>query len=313
MVLSQTSLNEITERILPRLKEHQSKDPERNSPFILGLTGLQGSGKSTWASALTTALEEQHGLRVVNVSLDDFYHTHANLVRIRDSNPGNLLLRTRGQPGTHDEALAAAFFASLHSGAGIHVPSFDKSKFDGEGDRVPQAQWRYVPRPPPIDVLIFEGWCVGFQALTEAQVVDKWERVRAHPRAQLTPAQTRYPTETLGEFALEHLQAVNGNLRAYNEAFMGPERFDFFVHLDTDDLENVYRWRVDQEHALVRARGEGMSDEAVIAFVRGYMPGYELYLERLRSESFVKGKGSESHVRVLLDRDRVVTAIETVQ
>jgi D-glycerate 3-kinase len=28
--------------------------------------------------------------------------------------------------------------------------------------------------------------------------------------------------------------------------FMGPQHFDYLVHLDTDDLVNVYEWRIQQ-------------------------------------------------------------------
>ena len=311
MVISPVALDRVLGYILPQIRDHQDAGPARSRPFVLGLTGLQGSGKSTWASALSRALEEQHGLKVVNVSLDDFYHDHANLVRVREENRSNPLLRTRGQPGTHDEALAARFFSSLLEGEGVRVPAFDKSRFDGEGDRVPESEWTYVSRTPPIDVVVFEGWCVGFQALGEAAVRSRWERVRTHPRLPLTPAQSAHPTETLGDFEPAHLVAVDANLQVYNETFMGARSFDFFVHLDTDDLQNVYRWRIDQEHALLRARGRGMTDEAVVSFVRGYMPGYELYLERLRGESFVRG--SERHLRVVLDRERNVVSIDAVR
>lgn len=172
----------------------------------------------------------------------------------------------------------------------MRVPAFDKSRFDGEGDRVPQSEWRYVSRTPPIDVVVFEGWCVGFQALNDDALKAKWERVQASPQLDLTSARTQYATETLGELELAHLHAINRNLRIYNETFMGPRNFDSFIHLDTDDLQNVYRWRIDQEHALLRAKGEGMMDEAVVRFVKGYMPGYELYLDQLRRESYAKGQ-----------------------
>lgn len=41
---------------------------------------------------------------------------------------------------------------------------------------------------------------------------------------------------------------------------MGPRHFDYLFHLDTDDLVNVYEWRVQQEHALWRMKNQGMTD-----------------------------------------------------
>jgi D-glycerate 3-kinase len=147
-------------------------------------------------------------------------------------------------------------------------------------------------------------------ACPASAVQAKWQRARDHPDTSLTSSQTPYPTETLAELSLQNLLDINASLAKYNAAFMGPEHFDFFVHLDTDDLQNVYRWRIDQEHALLRQRGEGMTDEGVVSFVKGYMPGYELYLGRLRGESFPEKKGA--HLRVTLGRERNVVSVETV-
>lgn len=49
-----------------------------------------------------------------------------------------------------------------------------------------------------------------------------------------------------------------------------------------------------------------MSDEAVISFVVGYMPSYELYLDTLRRERFVGEKSRGSHLRLVLDGARNV-------
>lgn len=64
-------------------------------------------------------------------------------------------------------------------------------------------------------------------------------------------------TETLKSHTLEHLLEVNGNLRRYCDLFMGPQHFDFLVHLVTEDLVNVYGWRAEQEHALRQKKKKG--------------------------------------------------------
>ena len=45
------------------------------------------------------------------------------------------------------------------SSKGVHLPFFDKSLHGGQGDRVPDGG--AIVRPP-LDVVLFEGWCVGF-------------------------------------------------------------------------------------------------------------------------------------------------------
>lgn len=90
---------------------------------------------------------------------------------------------------------------------------------------------------------------------------------------------------------------------------MGPQHFDFFIHIDTEDLKNVYSWRLEQESKLRVERGEGMSDEQVRAFVDGYMPSYEIYLEQLREGLFEEGGRM---VRVVLDKGRSVVAREVL-
>lgn len=277
---------------------------------MLGVSGLQGSGKSTWADTLAQTLEARHDYKVVTLSLDDLYHNHDNLVKIRESDPSNQLQRTRGQPGTHDEELARRFFTSLNDDGNheARVPSFDKSKFDGEGDRAPEIQWR--PMKLPLDVLIFEGWCMGFSAIPEHDLEARWTAARQHPELDDPEG---FSVHTLSRHSLEHLKRVNDNLRRYNETFMTPRSLDYLIHLDTEELSNVYRWRLDQEHALWKQRGSGMSDQAVVKFVQGYMPAYELYLDALQHHSFVeprKGREDEkTQLRVLLGPGRDIRSM----
>ncbi|KAH7094308.1 P-loop containing nucleoside triphosphate hydrolase protein [Paraphoma chrysanthemicola] len=281
--------------LLPKIKEQHGKSSE---PIILGISGLQGSGKSTWASKIVEILTSQQQLHTITISLDDLYKTHDDLVAQRNKNPENKLYRTRGQPGTHEEQLAAKFFADLKAYRGdgeLKIPSFDKSQFNGEGDRAPEPDWPVITRKP--DVVVFEGWCVGFQPLPNAAIEQKYQDALAGKLTVNTPAQHQ----------LQHLVEINENLKRYCDAFMGPQHFDFFIHIDTNDLNNVYTWRLQQEHKMIEAKGSGMSDEQVRAFIDGYMPSYEVYLDVLRKGLFgEKGR----HVRVELDRARRIDKVE---
>ncbi|RAK71687.1 TDA10 family protein [Aspergillus fijiensis CBS 313.89] len=318
------TIDRLLAHVRPHIQRHvdqQAADPSQRKPFILALTGLQGSGKTTWTSALVRSLNEKHHFRTINVSLDDFYLPHEGLVRLRQSNPANALLQMRGQPGTHDTALVREFFDSLTvttetSPRVVCIPEFDKSRFHGEGDRVPRDEWRHVPvsLDSPVDVLVLEGWCVGFQPLSEEAIEAKWTAAKAHPpESGAAGSDSGFPTQTLQNHELSSYFTINASLRNYCDMFMGPHHLDFLVHLDTDDLANVYRWRMQQEHALRRVKNQGMTDEEVVAFVQGYMPAYELYLDQVR-EGIFRGLSEEERARkgqarVVLGQDRTVLDI----
>ncbi|KAH7317684.1 P-loop containing nucleoside triphosphate hydrolase protein [Rhexocercosporidium sp. MPI-PUGE-AT-0058] len=306
----------VLEYALPLIKTkigNQSQG-EKHRPFVLGVTGLQGSGKSHLAAALVQELRNKHQYNAIEVSLDDFYLPHSTREDLRQQNPDNKLLSARGQPGTHDVVLAREFFEQFEKVDcdEIWIPSFDKSLFQGDGDRLPTGQWKTVKGP--VDVVVFEGWCVGFRPLAAEGVEEKMKEAvnsRASEGVASKAQESDFSTSTLADHELKNLLWVNEQLGSYCKGFMGPQNFDFFVHLDTDELANVYAWRVQQEHALLERKGSGMSDEQVVKFVQVYMPAYELYLDGLRRGFFSEvqdGKGKQ--IRLVMDIKRNVTKAE---
>lgn len=217
--------------------------------YAVGVCGAQGSGKSTLAAVVRRLLEDR-GLKVALLSLDDLYLTRAERQALaREIHP---LLATRGVPGTHDVALGETLFDALGQSSEVALPSFDKAT----DDRRPLAAWPRIEGP--VDVILFEGWCVG-----------------ARPQA---PADLIAPVN-----ALERQQDPDGAWRTYaNDRLAGPyrrlfERLDSLVLLQAPSFEVVLDWRLEQERKLrdrlAREGGDAsrvMTDAEVETFIRHY-------------------------------------------
>lgn len=222
-------------------------------PLFVAMQGPQGSGKTTVSRALIQYLRDA-GFTAGALSTDDLYHTHANLVRVAQENPANPLLSGRGQPGTHDIQFGQELLERIHQINSakreevIKLPVFDKSLFNGEGDRVAGSD-KGPSLASPLDVFILEGWSMGFSPIPDSQVLEK--------RA------TSAPDSALQRYSLEALQQINHNLQSYQHWYT---HFDLFLQIRPTDLNNVYTWRLQQEHVMKAANGgQGMSDDAVKA------------------------------------------------
>lgn len=218
-------------------------------PWLVGICGAQGSGKSTLSAVLARLLQDQ-GLRACVLSLDDVYLTRAErLALAADVHP---LFATRGPPGTHDLALCHAVLDGLSRPGVVRTPMFNKSR----DDRRPPADWPAVEAP--VDLVILEGWCVG-----------------ARPP----------PSDTLDEPVndLERDDDPQGIWRRHSAAALaGPyarlfARIDLQVLLAAPGFEVVAGWRREQERKLrdrlARDGGDAsrtLSDADVDRFVAHY-------------------------------------------
>ena len=82
-----------------------------NKIKIFGLSGGQGSGKSTITGILKFILKKEYGLDLCVFSIDDFYKTKTE--RKKMSEKIHPLFLTRGVPGTHDVELINKTFQNL--------------------------------------------------------------------------------------------------------------------------------------------------------------------------------------------------------
>lgn len=222
------------------------------------------------------------------MSTDDLYLNHEKLVNVAQVNQLNKLLSGRGQPGTHDIALGEKVLTSLakinETKTPVDLPIFDKSLFKGEGDR---RSDKFTPVSSPLDVFILEGWSMGFLPINDDEVKLMWEK-----------ADQKSP---LKDHRLEDLLQINHNLIDYKERWY--KYFSILLQVKTDDLQNIYAWRREQEHKMKASNGGiGMSDEQVKHFVDRYMPGYLLFLDKMNCDTYWK----ERLKTVLIDSDRKV-------
>ncbi|MDC0163596.1 uridine kinase [Candidatus Pelagibacter sp.] len=128
---------------------------KNKKPFIVGLGGGQGTGKTTITSIISIVLKKYFKFNVFKISIDDFYKTRKE--RILLSKKVHPLLITRGVPGTHDVSSMFNFFkrAKSKNFRALKLPKFNKAI----DDRYNKKLWYSVKKKP--DIIIFEGWCVG--------------------------------------------------------------------------------------------------------------------------------------------------------
>lgn len=186
--------------------------PGARRPFVLGIAGAQGSGKSTIARALATRF------CCPVLSLDDLYLDGAARQRLAET--VHPLLRTRGVPGTHDVSAGLAAIDALAEGAAL-LPRFDKAR-----DEPGVAEWT----DGPAEMLILEGWCLGARPQEEAELADPvndLERMR----------------DPDGRWR----RWVNTQLAGPYQALWA--RIDQLVFLQAPGFEIVAEWRIGQERA----------------------------------------------------------------
>ncbi|KAK3690625.1 hypothetical protein LTR37_019069 [Vermiconidia calcicola] len=292
--------------LLEKLKQHRERyesSGEKAPPFFLGLNGVQGAGKTTLVSKLSETLRSPpHNLPTLVLSIDDLYLPHDKQEALAKAHPDNPLVQHRGQPSTHDVKLGKELFSALASReTNIKLPSYDKSKFNGAGDQRPEDEWETVNADgtPPIEVIVFEGWCVGFRPLSDVEVREE---------CKLAQAEVEYDGDDykgqLGKQKVESVLFVNNSLREYDDL---TNQFGAFVHIDAEDPLYVYDWRLEPERAMRESKGSGMSDEQVINFVNGYYPAYELYTGVLRNGIF--GSDTGKQLRMVVGKDRKVKEV----
>jgi D-glycerate 3-kinase len=221
------------------LAQQLSRDRETlGRPVVQGLLGGQGTGKTTLARILGLILDS-FDCRSVQFSLDDLYKSYIERQQLQQADPR---LIWRGPPGTHDVAIGIDLLDKLRQARRrlpVIVPRFDKSAVGGLGDKAaPEVV-------DGVDVVIFEGWCVGARPV-DPQVFDD-------PPDPIV-------TESDRTFARD----MNDRLFDYVPLW---HRLDRLLILQPVDYRLSQQWRKDAEHQMIAQGKSGLSDAEIDQFV----------------------------------------------
>ena len=245
---------------------------------IIGLSGGQGSGKSTISKILKIILKEKFGLEIAIFSIDDFYKTLKE--RKKMSKKISKLFLTRGVPGTHDTKMLYNCLKNLKSRAfkKILIPKFDKSR----DDRYKKNQWIKVKKKP--NIIIFEGWCIGARAQKQNSLIK--------PINEL---------ERIEDKNLIWRKKVNNELKyKYKKIF---NLIDYMIFLKTPSFKYIFKWRLLQEKKLKkRSKGKKiMNDEQIKKFI--------MFYERT-TKHLIKTLGFSSNIMLKIDSKHRLKSIK---
>jgi D-glycerate 3-kinase len=202
-----------------------NKCKKKGRTLILGLSGSQGSGKTTVTGILQIILKKFFKKNIYIISIDDFYKTLRD--RNRMSQQKHSLFKTRGVPGTHDINLIKNFFISVKRKKfkKIKLPKFNKSI----DDRSKKNYWHNINKRP--EIIILEGWCVGAKPQIISSLRKPVNILERHEDKDLI----------WRKYANEKLK------KEYKEVFA---MIDYFIFMKVPNFKIVFKWRLLQESKL---------------------------------------------------------------
>ena len=240
-------LGQLNRFYLPISKMIYDEYLKKKKTKIIGLTGGQGTGKSTISKILKIILKEAYNLETVIFSIDDFYKTLKE--RKEMSKKISSLFLTRGVPGTHDVKMLYQCIINLKKDKfkKFMIPKFDKSI----DDRLSKNNWLKVKKKP--NIVIFEGWCVGVTAQKNKDLIysiNKLENQKDNKKVWR--------------------KKVNWEIKKnYKKIF---DLIDKLIFLKVPSFKYVFKWRLLQEKKL-RIYGKGkktMTDKQINNFIMYY-------------------------------------------
>ena len=248
------SENFFVEVVIP-LSDYFNSFQKRNIPYFIGLTGGQGSGKTTLSIFIQKILKDVFKKRSVGFSIDDIYKTKEERERVaKKIHP---LCSVRGVPGTHDIGLGNKTIDSLfraQSDTYTYIPSFSKIL----DMHHPKKDWRkYKGRP---DFIFFDAWCGGAKPIPD----NKWRP----PLNKLE--KEKDPDQVWARWSNNELAGD------YQKLFY---RFDKLIFIQVEKMENVYENRWLQEKNM----SKGIKDKELLKNImnKDQIKNFVMHYERL--------------------------------
>jgi len=253
-----------------------NRKAEKKRPFFVGLSGGQGTGKTTISSLIRIILIKYFKLNVFRISIDDFYKTRKE--RIDLSKRVHPMLLTRGVPGTHDINMMINFFRKSKSKKfkRLKLPTFNKAI----DDRFNKKKWYDLKSRP--DIVIFEGWCVGAKSeknTTLKKTINLLEK-------------TKDQKQIWRKYVNHQLKSKYKNLYS---------QLNCLVYLKAKNFSLLQKWRLKQERKLwvkSKVKSKIMSRGDVLNFMQTYqritqnmfrnMPKYASVIFNLNSNHQIK-------------------------
>tara|TARA_B110000444_G_scaffold244456_1_gene263931 strand:- start:277 stop:1191 length:915 start_codon:yes stop_codon:yes gene_type:complete len=250
----------------------------KKKSLVIGLSGGQGSGKTTIAQILKLILKNRFNLNVISFSIDDFYKTLSQ--RKKMSKNIHKLFLTRGVPGTHDLRLLNNTFQCLSKKKfkSFNIPSFDKSN----DDRKDKRKWNKIKKKP--DIIIFEGWCVGAKHQTSNKLKKPLNLL-----------------EKMNDKKMIWRKKVNNELKnQYKKIFRVINKLIF---LEVPSFKYVYKWRLLQEKKLQ------LASKSSITMSKIQIKNFVMYYERT-TKQMIKDLKNKASVVIKLDKKHRLSNIK---
>lgn len=249
-----------------------------NRTIVIGISGAQGSGKTTLSKILKTLLNKIYNKSVITLSLDDLYLPKKRReILAKDIHP---LLITRGVPGTHDIELGKQIFTKLLKPSPeleVKLPVFNKAIDDLLGEK----DWIRVKNKP--DIILFEGWCIG---------------ARAEPAELLKEAVNEL--EQYEDPDLIWRNYINMQLKEHYPSLF--KFIDYHVMLRVPDMQSVFEWRQLQEIKLKNKQSKAhvMNNNELKRFI--------MHFERI-TLSMLQNMPTQAHILLKLNKQHQINDI----
>ncbi len=256
----------------------EKKYKEKGKTLFLGISGGQGSGKTTVTAILKIILRKYFKRKVYTVSIDDFYKTLNE--RNQMSRTIHSLFKTRGVPGTHDINLIKKLFNFIKRNKfqEFKLPRFDKSI----DDRFKKKYWNTIKKRP--EILILEGWCIG-----------------AKPQSNYLIRKSINILERKEDKDFIWRNYVNKKLKMeYKKIFT---MLDHIIFMKVPNFNMVFKWRLLQENKLKK---KTYLNRKIMSHIQ--IKRFVMFYQRITLQ-MIKDLGKSASVVMLLKKNHEIKKI----